>query len=71
MSGFIFLVRQILPSRLAARRRAIAVELDAFAGNLRLRAIAQGGSGARPLVRAARVLEAAATVVGMSFAEGR
>jgi hypothetical protein len=63
MSDLIVLVRQLLPSRLAARRRALAGELDAFAGNLRLRAIRQGGSGARPLVRAARAMEAAAAVI--------
>lgn len=66
MSDIIFLVRQLFYSRSAARRRRVAGELDAFAGNLRLRAIRQGGSGARPLVRAARALEAAATVVGAS-----
>jgi hypothetical protein len=63
MSDVVFLVRQLFYSRSAARRRALAGELDAFAGNLRLRAIRQGGSGARPLVRAARAMEAAAAVI--------
>lgn len=68
ISTAIFVFRQLLPSRTAAHRRALAEQLVARAGNLRLSVIRGVGSMPRAETRArvdlARRLESAALVLG-------